>query len=133
MCRRTPIRALRAVLLTAAIALFLGGCGASIVHERGHLVELTLREYRIAPQSVSVPAGKLVIVARNKGILTHNIAVEAGRLDDGSPDVIAASEAIPPGASAALEVDLPRPGSYLLVSTIANQRDLGMNGTMLVR
>lgn len=103
------------------------------MRERGHQLSLTLQEYRIAPQSVSVPAGRLLIVARNKGILTHNIAIEVGRLEEGNPDVIAASEAISPGASATLEVDLSQRGRYLLVSTIANQRDLGMNGTLIVR
>lgn len=85
------------------------------------------------PESVSVPPGKLSIVVRNRGILTHNIAIEIGRLEEGNPDVIAASEAIPPGGAAMLEVELPDKGRYLLVSTIANQRDLGMNGTLIVR
>jgi len=103
------------------------------VRQRGHLLRLALQEYRIVPQSVSVPAGRLQIVARNGGILAHNIAVEVGRLAEGNPDVIAASGTIMPGSSATLSVDLPHAGRYLLVSTIANQRDLGMNGTLVVR
>ena len=74
-----PLRPLAAALLTA---LLLAGCGSGqTVRVTDHHLALTLEEYRILPQTVSVPAGPLTIAACNRGILTHNVALERGSLD----------------------------------------------------
>ncbi len=133
MSRRKPT-----ILLGAAIALAgplpLAGCGAATTRVEGHAVRVRLDEYRIVPQSVSVPAGRITIVAVNRGILPHDIAVERDHRDlEGSPPVLGATGIIMPGARGSMTVTLRRPGSYELVSTLANQADLGMYGTLLVR
>ena len=123
------------IALGLAVAAGVSGCGAAkTVRIDGHQLALRLDEYRIVPQSVSVPAGRLRIVARNSGILMHNVAVELQqRGAGGSPIILGEVRALHPGASgASRQLDL-RPGRYVLASTVANQADLGMTGTLIVR
>ena len=42
----------------------------------GPVVRVTLDEYAITPQDLSVPSGRVELVARNAGRLTHNLRVE---------------------------------------------------------
>ncbi len=127
---------IRRTVLTplALLALALGGCGAGTVHLQGHAVQLTLSEYAIRPQNVSVPAGTIEIVAHNHGILTHDVAVEreSGPSEAEMP-ALSSTGTIMPGKSGTLTITLRRPGRYVLASTIANQSDLGMRGTLTVR
>jgi plastocyanin len=122
----------------AALALLgagpLAGCGTTTtVRVQGRVVRLELDEYRIVPQSVSVPAGRITIIAVNHGILTHDVAVERGHPDLEGRAVLGATGIIMPGASGSVTVTVPRPGRYELRSTIANQADLGMYGALIVR
>ena len=39
-------------------------------------MRVTLDEYAITPQDISVPSGRVELVARNVGRLTHNLRVE---------------------------------------------------------
>jgi len=121
--------------LLAVAALVLPGCGsATTVRVGGHQLNLTLDEYRIQPMTVSVPPGPIRIVARNRGILTHDIAVELESGGVGSPSaILAASPTIMPGATGVLHVPALNPGRYGLASTVSNQADLGMIGTLTVR
>jgi hypothetical protein len=123
------------LLLPAAIAaLALAGCAArTTLSTSGHELALALTEYRISPQSASVPAGRLRIVARNRGILTHNVELERGTLDSGSRPVLAVIHTLLPGASAAVVTGPLAPGRYLLVSGVGNQTTLGMAATLTVR
>jgi hypothetical protein len=123
------------IALGLAVAMGMSGCGGDkTVRIDGHQLALRLDEYRIVPQSVSVPAGRLRIVARNSGILTHSVAVELQqRGAGGSPIILGEVRTLHPGASgASRQLDL-RPGRYVLASTVANQADLGMTGTLIVR
>jgi hypothetical protein len=125
----------RLIALGLAVAAGVSGCGGGrTVRIDGHQLALRLDEYRIVPQSVSVPAGRLRIVARNSGILTHNVAVELGyRGAGGSPIILGQVRTLHPGASGASKQLNLRPGRYVLASTVANQADLGMTGTLIVR
>jgi hypothetical protein len=112
----------------------LAGCGAgAAARVSGHSVALTLEEYRIVPRTVSVPAGRLQIVAHNRGILTHNLEVERGSLDSSERTVLATIHTLLPGASESVLTQPLAPGRYLLVSTVGNQAVLGMSGTLIVR
>jgi hypothetical protein len=126
--RRTLAAALLASLLSA-------GCGAAgPVRLTGGRLTVTLREYSIAPSAVSVPAGPLEIVARNRGILVHNVAVERGSLDSSERTILAATPApLLPGATGSFRTAPLPPGRYLLASTIGNQAVLGMAATLIVR
>lgn len=165
MSTRQAIRRLPFVLLLGglislvAISLALsdrGGPKTTIVN--GHVVKVTLNEYSITPQRISVPAGPLRIVVHNGGVLAHNLTVEHERLSSrGEPVVIAASApagcapgpglrppahirppsscnvSMFPGQTRVIEVPILNPGSYKLTSTLSNQADLGMTGTLIVR
>jgi hypothetical protein len=125
---------LRLLALAAIAALPLAGCGAGrAVRLTGHELDLTLSEYRIAPPTASVPAGRLRIVARNGGILTHNVELERGSLDSTERTVLATVHTLLPGASEAIVTGPLRAGRYLLVSTIDDQTTLGMSATLIVR
>jgi uncharacterized cupredoxin-like copper-binding protein len=132
--RPHPTNRLALASALLALAPLLGGCAASTVDVRGHQLALTLSEFQIAPQNVSMPAGTIVLVAHNRGILTHSLAVEReGPEPEAEPVVLARTGAILPGATGSLTITLRRKGRYELQSTIANQGDLGMNGTLTIR
>lgn len=121
-------------LLLAGLAL--AGCGTKTVTVTvtSHELRLRLEEYRFVPQNVSVPPGRLKIVAYNAGALTHNVVIEVTRGSaGGGADIRAVIPTVLPGQTGTpIKVNLP-PGRYTMVSTIANQADLGMTGTLTVR
>jgi hypothetical protein len=121
-----PMR-LRLVLPWLIVAPLLSGCGgAATVRVDSGRLSLTLDEYRILPRSVSVPAGALQITVANRGILTHNLTLKRAGV------AVATTSTIMPGATATLAKTL-RPGRYTMTSAVANQADLGMSGTLIVR
>jgi hypothetical protein len=121
-----PMR-LRLLLPWLGAALLLAGCGgAKTVRLADGQLSLSLDEYRIVPRSVSVPAGALRITVANRGILTHNLTLKRGGI------VVATTSTLMPGAIATIAKTL-RPGRYTMSSTVANQADLGMSGTLVVR
>ncbi|HWX44966.1 MAG TPA: hypothetical protein VNY52_06560 [Solirubrobacteraceae bacterium] len=125
------LRPLAAVLL---LPLLLAGCGGGgTTQVTGHTLRLTLSEYRIVPQRASVPAGALEIVARNGGILTHNVVLQRGSLDSTDRSALAKIHSLLPGASGTVRTGPLAPGHYLLVSTVGNQAALGMAATLIVR
>jgi uncharacterized cupredoxin-like copper-binding protein len=124
---------LLAACVIASFALASAG-GPAPVLLRGRTVTLTLDEYSITPRSISLPAGPIRIVAENHGLIAHNLTIEDERLDSrGERPRIATSHPILPGSRRTISLEVPRPGRYLLTSTIANQSDLGMTGTLIVR
>lgn len=133
MPARMPHRAVSIALAVGLIAC-LTACGASSpVQIGGTKLTLRLDEYRILPQKVEIHAGRIKIVAENTGILTHTLAVErVRRAASGDPVILARTSTVMPGSSQEVKAYL-HPGRYLLVSTIANQADLGMTGTLIVR
>jgi hypothetical protein len=125
---------LRLPALAALAALALAGCGTGrIVHLTGHRLVLTLSEYRITPQTTSVPAGRLRIAAFNRGILTHNVVLERGTLDSSERPLVTGIHTLLPDARGAVLTPPLTPGRYLLVSTVSNQEALGMSATLIVR
>jgi hypothetical protein len=127
-------RGLPALVPALLAGLVLAGCGAAQpIRITGHSVALTLEEYRILPQTVSVPPGPLEIVAHNRGILTHNVAVERGSLDSSEREILADVPTLLPGRSGSRVTQPLAPGRYLLVSTVGNQAVLGMSATLIVR
>ena len=128
-------RSTTAAAALIALVLVLGGCGddKTFRTERPQL-ELTLDEYRIVPQDIVVKPGRLKLVVRNTGRLTHNLVVQIPpEKPDGKPVLVNRTTTMQPGQTAApIKVTL-RPGEYRLVCTIANHDDLGQFGTLTVR
>src|SRR4051794_10065559 len=127
----------RATLLTLAAlaAVPLSGCGsdAPYVPASARAVSLRLDEYRVLPQRVTVPAGRVRIAARNVGRLTHNIAVvQFDRpLGEDEEKQYARTPTAHPGEVVRTSVTL-KPGKYRLVCTIANHDNLRQYGELKV-
>jgi hypothetical protein len=126
-------RALAAALIGVAVALC-AGCGSDDrVRLPGPVVRVTLDEYAITPQDLSVPSGRVELVARNAGRLTHNLRVEVPPEDPGEQGrQIGGTPTAHPGQTVRARMTL-EPGTYRLRCSLANHDDLGMNGTLFVR
>jgi hypothetical protein len=119
----------------AALALALVGCGDDRLYRTTRpILRITVDEYRIDPQNISHPPGRVKLVVRNTGRLTHNLVIQDIKSDGTFVELPGARVAtMQPGQTAApIKVDL-RPGKYRLVCTIANHDDLGQFGTLEVK
>lgn len=127
-------RAVPALLVAATLAVALPACGEpDVVATDRPAIRLTLEEYRIVPQRLSVREGRLKLIARNTGRLAHNVRVQVppeGPGDRGQ--VVEGTPTAQPGERVTEKVTL-RPGRYRLVCTIQNHDDLGMQGELIVR
>ena len=123
------------LLSTLAAAATLAACGSDppYVPASGRAVSVRLDEYRIVPQRVTVPAGRVRIIARNVGRLTHNVAVvQFDRpLGEDEEKQYARTRTAHPGDVVQTTVTLT-PGKYRLVCTIANHDNLGQYGELKV-
>jgi plastocyanin len=121
------------VLLVAAA--WAAGCGdPAPVPVENRTIGLRLDEYRLLPKAVSAPAGRLRLIVRNVGILTHNVQVQTippvG--SKAPPRSIARTPTVHAGERSEVTFTI-RPGTYRLVCTIGNHDDLGQTGTLVVR
>jgi plastocyanin len=126
----------RATLLAIALAgaLPIAGCGgdAPLTRDNAGVVTLSLDEYRIVPQRVRVPSGRFEIVATNRGVLTHNVAIVSPGRRPGEAEVqYARTTTAHPGQTVRKEVHL-KPGKYRMVCTLANHDNLGQYGELIV-
>ncbi len=124
----------KCALLALLVAPALGGCtDARTSTLEGRTLRLTLDEYSITPQEVSVPAGRLTVVARNRGRLAHNVHVEVPSEEPGEqPRDLGGTRTALPGRTARAQLEL-EPGTYELVCKNHNHDDLGERGTLVVR
>jgi len=132
---RSPLAA--AVLAASLIAL--GGCSDAKQQRTDRpILRISLDEYRIVPQDIvaAPPRGRIKIVVRNSGRLTHNLVVQVPAKDaDEKPEPVegARVKSMQPGEVAEpIKVTLA-PGEYRLVCTIANHDDLGQYGKLVVK
>ena len=126
-------RALFGALLAAAIVLATGCSDDAPVREDQPVVRVTLDEYAMTPQDISVPSGRVELVARNIGRLTHNLQIEVPPKDpDAQTETLGETPTAQPGTTVDATVDL-KPGTYLMRCSLANHDDLGMTGTLVVR
>jgi uncharacterized cupredoxin-like copper-binding protein len=126
--RHTPL-----LLVTAALAA--AGCGdVSYSQEPDHRVAVRLDEYRVLPEHIQVSAGKITIVARNSGRLTHNLVVVQFKRplgDEVEKQYGEPTKTLFPGQSGSTTVDL-KPGKYRLICTISNHDNLGQYAELKV-
>jgi plastocyanin len=118
--------------LLAATILALAGCGKDAVVDRNGVLNLTLDEYRIVPEKIRVGPGPLRIIARNRGVLTHNVVVQEFDPRGGkTAEVYGRTDTAHPGQTVTAKLSLA-PGKYRLVCTIGNHEDLGQYSTVEV-
>ncbi len=127
----------RSILLPAllgVLALVLGGCGDDdVLRTDRPILRITLDEYRVVPQNIVAEPGRMKFDVRNRGRLTHNLAVQIPKGPDGWPVELGRTDTMQPGERApAIKVTL-QPGEYRLVCTIANHDDLGQYGSLRVQ
>jgi len=120
----------------AAAAIAIGGCGEAKLKRTTHpILRISLDEYRILPQNISARPGRIKIVVRNSGRLTHNLAIQTPpeKVGDKPQDVPGGRvRSMQPGEVAEpIKVTLA-PGTYRLVCTIANHDDLGQYGRLVI-
>jgi plastocyanin len=123
-------------MLALALAALVvpAGCGddGPVTRVRGGVVRLQLDEYRILPQRIHVPSGTFEIVATDRGVLTHNVAIVSPNREPGEDEVQYARTATAhPGQTVRKLVHL-KPGKYRLVCSLANHDNLGQYGELVV-
>jgi len=125
---------LPALLLVGAATLVGCGGGPSYVHDRDGVLQITLDEYRIRPENFAVKAGRVHLVVRNTGRLTHNLAVEAFDRPEGEqPKEYGRTDTLHPGQTGSERAPIVlKPGKYRLTCTIGNHDDLGQYGELKV-
>jgi uncharacterized cupredoxin-like copper-binding protein len=128
------MRRLAALLLLGALTFAGCGGGPSYTSARDGVVEVTLDEYRIRPENIEVPAGRIHIEATNTGRLTHNLAIESfDRKDGEEPTLYGRTDTLHPGEHGSEQAPITlKPGKYRLTCTIGNHDDLGQYGELKV-
>jgi uncharacterized cupredoxin-like copper-binding protein len=94
----------------------------------GNAIAVGETEFKLTPADPSVKSGKVTIVAKNNGKVTHAIAVEGAAA--GGKD--AKSGSISPGQSATLTVNLKPGKTYEWYCPIDGHKGLGMKGEIKV-
>jgi hypothetical protein len=123
-------------LLVVVGAVTLLGCGGEppYVQDRDGVIRVTLDEFRITPQNIVVHAGRIRLVAINRGRLTHNLAIESfAQIVGKEPHLYGRTDTLHPGQTGREQEAITlKPGRYRLTDTIANHDDLGQYGELKV-
>lgn len=120
--------------LLLAYLLGLQSCRDEMRYIDGNRVEVTLSEYRIDPRAISVKQGPISFVVTNRGTGVHNLHIETivPRASDQRTRKLLQIKAMRPG-EVQRGIQTLAPGRYRWRSTLANDDDLGMHGTIEVR
>ena len=119
----TIIAAMGLIFGFVAFAIDDDGSGSVGVSSVGGTVPVSLTEFAIGPENVTVGAGGTLLVS-NDGTMLHNLEVVGTDLV--TPDLAA-------GESAQLDVSALEPGEYEILCNIPGHADAGMKGTLVVQ
>ncbi len=109
------------------------------------VVAVSLVEFSVMPDPTSIADGPVVFLVSNDGVIVHNLRVIKTDLDpdalpvddatfmvdEGQVDVVARSDNLDVGETAAVSADL-QPGSYVLICNIPTHYDAGMRAGFTV-
>jgi uncharacterized cupredoxin-like copper-binding protein len=128
------MRWLPALLIVGALTLAGCGDGPSYTRVSDGVLKVDLDEYRIRPENIEVPAGRIHLEATNSGRLTHNLAIESiDRAEGEEPTLYGRTDTLHPGEHGSERAPIVlKPGKYRLVCTIGNHDDLGQYGELKV-
>ncbi|WP_038038217.1 cupredoxin domain-containing protein [Thermorudis peleae] len=120
--------------LTLAFTLVLLVLGSPIAAApataQGETVSLTLTEFRITPNTLSVPAGvPVTFVVRNAGQVQHNLTVELEA--QGIEQTLFATN-LAPGETRQATYTFSAAGTWEMYCPVDGHRQLGMQGTITV-
>src|SRR3954451_23987595 len=117
----------RLVIFLAALALTACGSAGAPVKTSSRKLAISLDEFTIRPQQLSIPGGrKLTVTVTNRGRLGHTFRIRTTTRN------VLALTTIEPGESKSKTFRL-RPGTYTMYCVLANHEELGMNGRLTVR
>ncbi len=85
---------------------------------------ISLKDFKLDPDSLKVKAGTVTFVLKNEGRYTHDFRVEGQGVDEKAPKVGR-------GREREWQITL-EPGSYQISCPISNHADRGMTGTLEV-
>lgn len=102
----------------AAVAA--GGNGSGGGGVAAAVVDVSLSEFMIMPDPMTVPAGATLHVV-NDGTVEHNLSVEG-----------LATPNIPAGESADLDIASLAPGTYTVICAIVGHKEAGMETTLTI-
>lgn len=117
------MKALAAVLATAALLAACGGSGAPA--QPAGSFKVTMNEYKFDPATLTVPNGKVVFYLVNAGTVSHDLAIR-----DASGNRVATSELVSAGDSFVFTVASLPAGSYSFFCTEPGHESNGMKGTL---
>jgi hypothetical protein len=125
---------LSALLVLGATTLVGCGGGPSYTRDRDGVLRITLDEYRIRPENLEVPAGRVHLIVSNSGRLTHNLVIESFDPDPGEePTLYGRTDTLHPGERGSEQQPITlKPGKYRLTCSIGNHDDLGQYGELKV-
>ncbi len=126
---------LRATLALLGAAALLTGCGEPApVTDRDGVLRITMDEYTLRPQDLKVRAGRIKIVATNRGRLAHDVVIETLVQDEGEQAEVLGRTAVARAGQRVRERDTIRlaPGRYRILCDIANHDNLGQHGILEV-
>jgi len=118
----------RTLIALALSVLALSACGGTepTVRERTGKISVTLDDYLIRPQNITVPTGQeLTATVTNRGRLGH-----AFRIRGRNKNVLAFTT-LQPGETKSRTFRLGK-GKYTMYCALANHEELGMYGTLVV-
>jgi len=126
-----------ATLMVLGAAALAAGCGEpDPIDDRDGLLRMELTDFALRPQVIRTASTSIRIRARNRGRLTHNVAVQEETEGEGAlaqPRVLGSTATAQPGRTVrtARPIRLA-PGRYRLACTIGNHDTLGQYGTLIV-
>lgn len=120
--------------LTLAFTLILLVLGSPMVAApaaaQGETVSLTLTEFRITPNTLSVPAGvPVTFIVRNAGQVQHNLTIE---LEAQGIEQTLFSTNLAPGETRQATYTFSTAGTWAMYCPVDGHRQLGMQGTITV-
>jgi uncharacterized cupredoxin-like copper-binding protein len=99
-----------------------GATGAAV-----ETVKIRETEFKLDPSNPTIEkTGVVAFEVANEGEAEHSLEVEGPK---GEAEL---EKNLEPGGSATLEVDLDKPGRYVMYCPVGNHRDLGMEGRVTV-
>lgn len=120
---------IRVIIVVAVAAVLVFILATQLARPGVQVIEVSLSEWEIDPQTIEARPGVIRFVATNEGAIEHEFEIEGEIAGEEREWEI---EDIEPGETKALKVKLP-PGEYEIYCPIPGHRENGMEGTLVVK